>query len=178
MFIGRRRDFLISIGSRKSKDFQNFVLISNLQFRHCQPPHYNLKPVSELTCPVDQFKCDKSYGNCLKPNAICDFEADCWLAEDETNCTEYVGRCDFEDMQLCDFWAFESDDERLAFQIESGLHGIRYLPSVDHTRHSARSLYASFYLNTLPNYLNSTVVEFSASIVSRTIYANISANCR
>lgn len=178
VYIGQRRNIEISIGSRKSKHFQDYILISNVQFQNCEPPRYNLTAISLMTCPKKQFKCHKSFGNCVNESAICDLENDCWLGEDEANCDNYVGMCDFEDLMFCNYWTFVERDDRLAFHSETGMHGLSYLPRTDHTYHSEHHYYISYYLNTLPNYLNSTYEDFSGQLESNAIFGNVSTNCR
>lgn len=64
------------------------VAIDEITMVDCAPPEKrkcNIK--KEFTC---------LNGECIKNNLLCDFSLDCSDGSDETNCTEYLERCDFE----------------------------------------------------------------------------------
>lgn len=178
MYIGRRNTFQVSIGSLKQQTSKAYVLLSNVQFVSCEPAKYVPDP-SSITCDPTQFKCAKSYGNCLPQAAVCDFQNDCRLKEDESACDSYVGRCDMENLDKCDFWEFEQYDMRWSWTEESGQHGLAYLPSIDHTAHSEANYYLSFHSNLISNYLGNHSLGqiYTTSFVSNWIAANVTSDC-
>jgi len=179
VYIGRRNTFRISIGSVKQESAKSYVLISAVEFQDCSPPLFNSDPTS-ITCTDSQFQCTKGYGNCIPKSEVCDFQFDCEQNEDETNCQDYIGRCDFENIYMCEAWQFEFPDPRLTFISESGLHGLSYLPSIDHTYHSAKNFYLSFHSNLLANYLGqkSPNAQYTTKFVSVTFSANSTSDCK
>lgn len=88
--------------------------------------------------------------------------------------------CNMENFDLCDFWQFEQSDPRWSFIFESGQHGLAYLPSIDHTKHSPENSYLSFHSNQLVNYLNKNVKGqlYEVYFVSNGLIADSKANCR
>lgn len=105
---------------------------------------------------------------------------DCRLNEDETSCKKYVGMCDMENFVLCEFWHFDQYDFRWSFISETGQHGLAFLPSVDHTKHSPDNSYLSFHSNQLINYLKKDVKGqlYKVHFASNGLIADVSANCR
>lgn len=103
------------------------------------------------------------------------------MNEDEAHCEKkYIGICDMENFVKCDFWQFQQYDLGWSFISENGQHGLAFLPSIDHTRHSPENYYLSFHSNQLVNYLGKGAKNqlYEVYFVSNGLIADSGANCR
>lgn len=180
IYLGRRSNFQISIGVQRHP--RQVLLLNELTFLHCQLAAYNKTPVASIECPPGKFKCANSYGNCIDQSLVCDGQGDCRYEEDEANCKDYVGRCNFEDIVDCQFWNFESNDYRMAFNTQSSRQGLVFMPARDHTSYLNKELgdyYLSLWSKTITQFdTDPAVKQFVAAFVSNTIVGKTSAGCQ
>ncbi|XP_076802493.1 MAM and LDL-receptor class A domain-containing protein 1-like [Clavelina lepadiformis] len=100
--LGRvNRPFKIDITATRSYDVLGDIAIDDVAFQNCELPQ------PQASCGSNKFQCDS--GACVSNKRICDYTDDCGDMSDETDCSAYVGRCDFEQGGWCD-WSQMHDD--------------------------------------------------------------------
>lgn len=99
------------------------MAIDDVQFNNCA--------VSAATgsCNTNQFTCNR--GSCIDSNLVCDWSNDCSDNSDETTCSKYVGRCNFE-ADMCNWVQDDSDSFDWSWQ-SGGTSTIGTGPRLDHT---------------------------------------------
>lgn len=98
------------------------MAIDDVQFNNCSVP-----PIG--TCNSNQFTCAR--GSCINKNLVCDWSNDCNDYSDETACSRYTERCNFE-TDICNWVQDDSDDFDWSWQ-SGGTSTVGTGPGLDHT---------------------------------------------
>ena len=176
IFLGKQKNFAITIASMHHSGSTGYVLLESVAFEDCENTPYADPPFTN-DCN-GEFRCSKSYGNCVPRSVLCDFENDCRLAEDEKDCKNYVGRCDFENNMDCNFWNLEDSDERWGWQIENGMSGYPFLPKMDHTAYTDANYFFTFHSSIMKNYIHDGEKYFTSRYKSDIIASRVTSTCR
>ncbi|KFM70445.1 MAM and LDL-receptor class A domain-containing protein, partial [Stegodyphus mimosarum] len=93
----------VSIGRREAGWHLDFIAthvlsegdiaLDEIEFLTCAPPE------KRKCANKEEFACLS--GECINKTLVCDFSLDCPDGSDETNCSDYLERCDFEKGNMC-----------------------------------------------------------------------------
>lgn len=126
------------------------VYIADSKFLDCRPTSDSYRPPPQThdvggagaSCAAGMFKCKVSE-ICIDKSLVCDFGYDCGDEDDtsdEDNCSEYPGRCDFEDSSWCNWYPMPSAShwtQVSAQRDDKAFYGNLPRPPVDHTFRSS-----------------------------------------
>ncbi|XP_033104873.1 MAM and LDL-receptor class A domain-containing protein 2-like [Anneissia japonica] len=137
VFIGAEIEIRVVIGATRGATFRGDYTVDDIKFINCAPPE-----ITGDACKSTEFHCSNDY--CVDYNKVCDYNNDCGDNSDESHCTAYPGRCDFE-LNLCS-WHQELDDQ-FDWTLRTGSTGtIGTGPTNDHTLKSNNGHY--IYIDT------------------------------
>lgn len=138
------------------------MAIDDVKFVGCKvAPHIG-------DCAPNQFTCANQA--CVDNTYVCDYSNDCGDSSDETSCSNYVERCDFE-TDICNWIQDDSDDFNWEHQ-SGGTSTIGTGPRLDHTLGTTRGNYIYIETSSPQSYND------KARLKSPVFQATTTGNCR
>lgn len=81
VFIGAKKNAIITVQARRGSSFQGGIAVDDLQFIDCQPP------LVQQSCRSTQIACRNKY--CIDPALQCNYADDCGDSSDENVSVSY-----------------------------------------------------------------------------------------
>ncbi|XP_035221345.1 MAM and LDL-receptor class A domain-containing protein 2-like [Stegodyphus dumicola] len=111
----------VSIGRREAGWHLDFIAthvlsegdiaLDEIEFMTCAPPE------KRKCANKEEFACLS--GECVNKTLVCDFSLDCPDGSDETNCSDYLERCDFEKGNMCGWTQDEKATQKWGIDIRN-----------------------------------------------------------